>query len=161
MCRSREAIRLHDIARASEEASSVALILVAALVVIPARSEFRGGCSPVLFAHALADAQAVHELRPPLEDGLVALFLLLLRRDVLCLPVRLYRTISGTKTKRSVVLTSRTVSSFSAATTTPEITGNALPFRNSKPVWQHTATHTAHTNVVGGVDSDVRLPWVY
>jgi len=67
----------------------------------------------------------------------VPFFLLLLCRGVLDLPVRLYETISGTEDEKSrVVLTSRTVSSFAEATTIPEITGNALPFRNSKLVWQ-------------------------
>jgi hypothetical protein len=43
----------------------------------------------VLLAHALANAQAVHELRPSLEHGLLALLLFFLRGNVLCLPVRL------------------------------------------------------------------------
>ena len=44
--------------------------------------------SRTLFAHALADALAVHELRPRIEDGQVAIFLLLPRRCVLGLPIR-------------------------------------------------------------------------
>ena len=51
--------------------------------------------------HALADALAVHELRPRIEDGQVARFLLLPRRGVLGLPIRLLRTVSGTDKESS------------------------------------------------------------
>ena len=99
---------LHDVPHAAHEESATAtpggrhcrpLVLVAFGAVLY-RGKSRGdavasalgaaaGRSAVLLAHALTNAQTVHELRPSLEHGLPTLHLFLLRCDVLCLPVRL------------------------------------------------------------------------
>jgi hypothetical protein len=108
----------------------------------------------VLLTHPLADAQPMYELRPSVEDGLLTLLLLLLRRGMLCLPVRLLKRAATTmsevtrlKSKRA--LTSRIMSSFSATTTIPEITGYAFPFLNSKLVCARACGKIAAANFGG------------
>ena len=95
----------------------------------------------ILFLEALPDAEAMYELRPPLDDRIFAFRAPFLFGIVLCFPVRLRQSRVDTSVKgqlrenwRHAVRTSSKASSFSAAMTMPVITGKALRFLNSKPV---------------------------
>ena len=98
---------LHDVLHAREESarhdrlcSALIVLLLPLLVIVAcpgrarlsvARAQSRIPLRAVLLAYALANSQALHELRPPLEHGLLPLLLLLLRGDVLGFPVCLNR----------------------------------------------------------------------
>src|SRR6267142_1830657 len=101
MGRSREAIRLYDVLHAREKStrsSKLCPVLVTLVVVATSRGRIRSDVAQaqgpiplraVLLAHALADAQPLHELRPPLQHGLLSFLLFLLRCGVLSFPGRL------------------------------------------------------------------------
>jgi len=106
----REAIRLYDVFHDREETSrsgwlypALIMMIIVVIVVAAARhGRTRADVTrarratlvrtaTVLLTYPLADAQPLHELRPSVEGGLVALLLLLLRRGMLCLPVGLLK----------------------------------------------------------------------
>jgi hypothetical protein len=111
--RPRETIRLHDVFHAREENARVDLLdlalirAVMAMVMIVVVATRRSGgtradvarlrsptserAATVLLTHPLANAQSMHKLRPSAKGGLLALLLLLLCREMLCLPVCLLK----------------------------------------------------------------------
>ena len=100
----------------------------------------------ILLLEALPDAETMYELCPPLDDCVFPLRAPFLFGIVLCFPVRLRQSRVPASVKRRLrenwrhaVRTSNRASSFSAATTTPVMTGNALRFLNSKLVWRRSA----------------------